>query len=168
MEVPLLSQDEFFRHLNLRSVHASSAKYYRQALKERLRASSQSQSLAPPKRPHKETALQTKSPILSPVKWLTPRTRKKMFGRPKIRSEKRVLDFDNNLKVIGCCSTTNHKLLASLLTNCHVLRHPGTKCFNFKLNELTETPEGPSLLRKLYSCSRDCQILSKDAFCYVK
>jgi hypothetical protein len=38
--LPLLSQDEFFRHLNLQSVHASSAKYhYRQALKERLRAS---------------------------------------------------------------------------------------------------------------------------------
>ena len=38
--LPLLSQDEFFRHLNLQSVHACSAKYhYRQALKERLRAS---------------------------------------------------------------------------------------------------------------------------------
>ena len=38
--LPLLSQDDFFRHLNLQSVHASSAKYhYRQALKERLRAS---------------------------------------------------------------------------------------------------------------------------------
>lgn len=38
--LPLLSQDEFFRHLNLQSVYASSAKYhYRQALKERLRAS---------------------------------------------------------------------------------------------------------------------------------
>ena len=50
MEVPLLSQDEFFRHLNLRSVHATSAKYhYRQALKERLRASSQLQSQSLPK-----------------------------------------------------------------------------------------------------------------------
>jgi hypothetical protein len=41
MEVPLLLQDEFFRHLNLRSVNASAAKFhYRHALKQRLRASS--------------------------------------------------------------------------------------------------------------------------------
>ena len=120
MEVPLLSQDEFFRHLNLRSVHASSAKYhYRQALKERLRASSQTQSLTPPKAPKIEP-IETKSPILSPVKWLTPKTRKKLFGRPKIRSEKRILDFDNNL-------IKSKGLLKSLLTNCHVLRHPGVR-----------------------------------------
>ena len=127
MEVPLMSQDEFFRHLNLRSVHATSAKYhYRQALKERLRASSQRLSLTPPKPP-------TKSPQVSPVKWLTPRTRKKMFGRPKIRAEKtrRLIDFDNNLQVIKEEQSNRHnnnqKLLASLITNCHVLRHPGIK-----------------------------------------
>eukprot|EP00094_Tigriopus_californicus_P011334 TCALIF_10940-PA protein Name:"Protein of unknown function" AED:0.07 eAED:0.07 QI:0/0.5/0.33/1/0/0/3/425/410 len=40
MEVPMLTQDEFFRHLELRSVHTISVKFhYRQALKERLRAS---------------------------------------------------------------------------------------------------------------------------------
>lgn len=40
LEVPLLTQDEFFRHLELRSVHTISVKFhYRQALKERLRAS---------------------------------------------------------------------------------------------------------------------------------
>ena len=122
MEVPLLSQDEFFRHLNLRSVHATSAKYhYRQALKERLRASSQTQSLTPPK-VAKIEAFETKSPILSPVKWLTPKTRKKLFGRPKIRSERRILDFDNNLIASG-----SEGLLKSLLSNCHVLRHPGVR-----------------------------------------
>jgi len=112
----LLSQDEFFRHLNLRSVHATSAKYhYRQALKERLRASSQSQSLTPPGSGNKKNIVkkeiipQTKSPVLTPVKWLTPRKRRKMFGRPKIRSEKRkILDFDNNkLNVIKEESNNN-------------------------------------------------------------
>ena len=125
MEVPLLSQDDFFRHLNLRSVHATSAKYhYRQALKERLRASSQTQSLSPPPS-SKAVPLETKSPILSPVKWLTPKTRKKLFGRPKIRSEgRRILDFDNNLiKTSG----SEEGLLKSLLSNCHVLRHPGVR-----------------------------------------
>ena len=125
MEVPLLSQDDFFRHLNLRSVHATSAKYhYRQALKERLRASSQSASLSPP--PSKKAKLETKSPILSPVKWLTPKTRKKLFGRPKIRSEgRRILDFDNNLIPSGKVEESG--LLKSLLSNCHVLRHPGVR-----------------------------------------
>lgn len=47
-----------------------------------------------------------------------------MFGRPKIRKEKRILDFDNNLIENG---TNNHKLLESLLKNCHVLRHPGIR-----------------------------------------
>ncbi len=131
MEIPLLSQDEFFRHLNLRSVHATSAKYhYRQALKERLRASSKNQSLAlTPKKEHAEVAsIEIKSPVLSPVKWLTPKTQTRMFGRPKIRKEKRVLDFDNNLKVIKE-ENENHdrKLLESLLSNCHVLRHPGIR-----------------------------------------
>ena len=121
----MLSQDDFFRHLNLRSVHATSAKYhYRQALKERLRASSQTQSLSPPPS-SKAVPLETKSPILSPVKWLTPKTRKKLFGRPKIRSEgRRILDFDNNLiKTSGSAEG----LLKSLLSNCHVLRHPGVR-----------------------------------------
>lgn len=47
-----------------------------------------------------------------------------MFGRPKIRKEKRILDFDNNLIENG---KNNHKLLESLLKNCHVLRHPGIR-----------------------------------------
>jgi len=138
MEVPLLSQDEFFRHLNLRSVHATSAKYhYRQALKERLRASSQLQSQSLPKIIKKQekdgNIPDTKSPLLSPVKWLSPKTCKKLFGRPKIRTERRVLDFDNNLKVIkeedpGVNAIgPNQKLLQSLLSNCHVLRHPGIR-----------------------------------------
>jgi len=134
MEVPLLSQDEFFRHLNLRSVHATSAKYhYRQALKERLRASSQTKSLTPPanKNVVKKEVIETKSPIVSPVKWLTPRKRQKIFGRPKIRKEhKKILDFDNNkLKVIRKESNnnSNQRLLESLLSNCHVLRHPGIR-----------------------------------------
>jgi len=138
MEVPLLSQDEFFRHLNLRSVHASSAKYhYRQALKERLRASSQLQSQSLPKiikKQEKDDNIpDTKSPLISPVKWLSPKTCKKLFGRPKIRTERRVLDFDNNLKVIkeedpGVNAIgPNQKLLQSLLSNCHVLRHPGIR-----------------------------------------
>lgn len=138
MEVPLLSQDEFFRHLNLRSVHATSAKYhYRQALKERLRASSQLQSQSLPKiikKQEKDDNIpDTKSPLLSPVKWLSPKTCKKLFGRPKIRTERRVLDFDNNLKVIkeedpGVNAIgPNQKLLQSLLSNCHVLRHPGIR-----------------------------------------
>jgi len=172
MEVPLLSQDEFFRHLNLRSVHATSAKYhYRQALKERLRASSQSQSLTPPRNQKnnvkKEIIPQTKSPVLSPVKWLTPTKRRKMFGRPKIRSEKRkILDFDNNkLKVIKeeSNNNSNQRLLESLLSNCHVLRHPGirkevesnvncgptSKNFDVK-DEFWEPPSSCIKIRKCY------------------
>lgn len=174
MEVPLLSQDEFFRHLNLRSVHATSAKYhYRQALKERLRASSQSQSLTPPGTGNKKNSVkkeiipQTKSPILSPVKWLTPRKRTKMFGRPKIRSEKRkILDFDNNkLNVIKeeSNNNSNQRLLESLLSNCHVLRHPGirkevesnvncrptSKKFDVK-DEFWEPPSSCIQIRKCY------------------
>ncbi len=39
MSVPLLTQDEFFRHLELQSVHSIKVRFtYRQALKERLRA----------------------------------------------------------------------------------------------------------------------------------
>merc|ERR1711993_134217 len=109
------SQDEFFRHLNLQSVHKTSAKYnYRQALKERLRASSQVQSrIVPAIQTKKE--VKTKSPKISPVKWLTPKTCKRLFGRPKIRAERRVLDFDNNLKIItiftlklSCFETSRH------------------------------------------------------------
>merc|ERR1712029_755327 len=75
MEVPLLSQDDFFRHLNLRSVHATSVKYhYRQALKERLRASSQVKSLTVNKSSsQQENNHPTKSPTVSPVKWLLQR-----------------------------------------------------------------------------------------------
>lgn len=174
MEVPLLSQDEFFRHLNLRSVHATSAKYhYRQALKERLRASSQSQSLTPPGSGNKKIIVkkeiipQIKSPVLTPVKWLTPRKRKKMFGRPKIRSEKRkILDFDNNkLNVIKeeSNNNSNQRLLESLLSNCHVLRHPGirkeveskvncgptSKNFDVK-DEFWEPPSSCIQIRKCY------------------
>ena len=166
MEVPLLSQDEFFRHLNLRSVHATSAKYhYRQALKERLRASSQVKSLTVNKSSSQQENNQpTKSPTVSPVKWLTPKTRKKMFGRPKIRTEKRILDFDNNIKVVK--GNDNQKLLQSLLSNCHVLRHPGIRAevqsnvycgrtkgsqssFNVK-DEFWEPPSSNILERKCY------------------
>ena len=97
---------------------------FRQALKERLRASSQSQSLTPPGSGNKKIIVkkeiipQIKSPVLTPVKWLTPRKRKKMFGRPKIRSEKRkILDFDNNkLNVIKeeSNNNSNQRLLGSL------------------------------------------------------
>jgi len=134
MEVPILSQDVFFRHLNLVSVHANSAKYqYRQTLKERLRARTQTKSLTPPstKNESKKEVIETKSPIVSPVKWLTPRKRRKMFGRPKIRAEHRkIIDFDNNkLKVIKeeSNNNSNQRLLESLLSNCHVLRHPGIR-----------------------------------------
>ena len=189
MEVPLLSQDEFFRHLNLRSVHATSAKYhYRQALKERLRASSQLQSQSLPKIIKKQekdgNIPDTKSPLLSPVKWLSPKTCKKLFGRPKIRTERRVLDFDNNLKVIkeedpGVNSIgPNQKLLQSLLSNCHVLRHPGIRdevqakihcgttknspSFNIK-DEFWEPPSTSILDQKCYwQPKQPCELIVDD------
>jgi len=189
MEVPLLSQDEFFRHLNLRSVHATSAKYhYRQCLKERLRASSQKQSLKPPGIENKknivkkESIQQTKSPILSPVKWLTPNKQRKMFGRPKIRSEKRkILDFDNNkLKVIKeeSNNNSNQRLLESLLSNCHVLRHPGirkevessikcgptSKNFDVK-DEFWEPPSSCIQVRKCYWQKQQNSEISNSSNC---
>lgn len=179
MEVPLLSQDEFFRHLNLRSVHATSAKYhYRQALKERLRASSQQfLSLTKDATSNEKikAEMMTKSPILSPVKWLTPKTRKKMFGQPKIRHEKRVLDFDNNLSVIKEEEHEhNHKLLRSLLTNCHVLRHPGIKkeveskiiiSTNDKFkDEFWEPPSSCIQIRKSYVTKKSPAAVNKKSF----
>lgn len=130
MDVPMLSQDEFFRHLNLRSVHATAAKYhYRQALKERLRASSQ--KLAP----NSNNDQETKSPVVTPVKWLSPNTCRRLFGRPHVRTEKRSLDFTKSLKseveeAIICGFSDNDEkksILEPLLNNCHVLRHPGIK-----------------------------------------
>merc|ERR1712173_256870 len=115
----------------------------------------------------KESIPQTKSPILSPVKWLTPNKQRKMFGRPKIRSEKRkILDFDNNkLNVIKeeSNNNSNQRLLESLLSNCHVLRHPGirkeveskvncgptTKNFDVK-DEFWEPPSSCIQIRKCY------------------
>ena len=96
---PLLSQDEFFRHLNLQSVHFDSGQggtggryMYRQALKERLRASSYAKTnyyktKANTKPASAAAATKTYSPQVSPCKWMTDSQRKKMFGRPKVRTE---------------------------------------------------------------------------------
>ena len=102
-----MSQDEFFRHLNLQSVHHNQAKYhYRQALKERLRASSKSRLKA-----EKSSEVIKKSPQLSPCKWLTDSECQKLFGKPQIRLE----------------NSKSEPTLQPLVQNCHVLSHPGIK-----------------------------------------
>jgi len=122
---PLLSQDEFFRHLNLQSVHQKRGKYhYRQALKERLRASSLAKS--PPSATKKPPlADNRKSPQVSPCKFLSEAQRRKLFGRPKIRQEKvaapgaAVVAKTNSAKPVS--------ILRPLIQDCHVLGHPGIK-----------------------------------------
>lgn len=127
---PLLSQDEFFRHLNLQSVHFDSGQggtggryMYRQALKERLRASSYAKTNYYKTKANTKTAsaaaaaTKTYSPQVSPCKWMTDSQRKKMFGRPKVRTE---LFKDDDKE-------TKKSLVGPLMDNCHVLRHPGIK-----------------------------------------
>ncbi len=189
MEVPLLTQDEFFRRLNLRSVHATEGKYhYRQALKERLRASSISASYlsktnaAAPSKKRPPPTTPIKSPAVTPVKWLTPKTCRKYFGRPKVRSEQRkVLDFDNNWKdnnekIVSKTNTiatttsisVNKNIVDSLLTNCHALRHPGIRSeFQEKLDNEKSLMASDTKLKDepLSNTSKSC---IQDRKCYVK
>ena len=108
-EPPLLSQDEFFRHLQLQSVHTKAKFTYRQALKERLRANPKKVLVNNNTKGHEEVkpeppstppprvmprAMAATTPHISP-KWLTPRSCRRIFGRPKLRREqKRAISFE--------------------------------------------------------------------------
>ena len=121
---PLLSQDEFFRSLDLQSVLASQSggkAFYRQALKERLRATSKANYYEN----HKKTD-RKQSPQVSPCKWLTESDRKRMFGRPRVRVE---LNLDSPSKLASNEDNSKEEnvtdqpsLLRPLIDNCHVLR----------------------------------------------
>ena len=105
VDPPLLSQDEFFRHLNLQSVHLFSEKgggggnggkyMYRRALKERLRANTKTNYNQ--NRPYKTYKSKGRSlihsPQVSPCKGLSDSQRRKIFGRPRVRVE---LKFEEN------------------------------------------------------------------------
>lgn len=154
-DVPLLSQDEFFRHLELQSVH--SVKFtYRQALKERLRATTKKSSLnLPPSRtsppPNKVRRTSTSGPssrhgdptASSSPKWLSPKSCRRLFSRPKIKRDK--IEHKRLLLVSAsrCDSIVSSSSLATpdrfpnatstlasssilgpLINNCHLYRHP--------------------------------------------
>ena len=152
VDVPMLSQDEFFRHLELQSVH--SVKFtYRQALKERLRATTKKNSLdLPPNTPTKPSPSRRpsmtsspsprQSPSISP-KWLSPQSCRRIFGRPKIKreklEEKRLLlvSMDRCDAAAGPSSSSSSSssspspfkvprtsILGPLINNCHLYRHP--------------------------------------------
>ena len=143
MEVPLLSQDEFFRHLNLQSVHAAAKFHYRHALKERLRASSialrkeRAEKLSPEK-------LTSVVESASPCHLLSPSSSNRLFGRPVIRKEIRALNFDDfqiSTNSDSVSTVQNEKsdflngikllrkpsILKPLIADSRVFRHPGIK-----------------------------------------
>jgi hypothetical protein len=146
MEVPLLSQDEFFRHLNLQSVHATAAKFhYRHALKERLRASSMAlRKERAEKLASEKAAAAAALELSSPCRLLSPLSSNKLFGRPLVRKEVRALTFDdfpvvgqNGIKLPGPpefllngfsrSSLKRPSILTPLYADSRVFRHPGIK-----------------------------------------
>jgi len=139
VDPPLLSQDEFFRHLNLQSVHLFSEKgggggnggkyMYRRALKERLRANTKTNYNQ--NRPYKTYKSKGRSlihsPQVSPCKGLSDSQRRKIFGRPRVRVELKFEENENDSEEVKACIRKYNGLIKPLLGNCHVLRHPGIK-----------------------------------------
>ena len=150
MDVPLLSQDEFFRHLNLQPVNAAAKFHYRHALKERLRASSiairkeRNERLAAndikasPHQQHSTTIVET----ASPCKLLSPASSNRIFGRPIIRKKIRALNFDD-------ISSAVPSVTSSMSTNGEVMP---TNKFEF-LKGITPTRK-TSILTPLFADSR--------------
>ena len=150
MDVPLLSQDEFFRHLNLQSVHAAAKFHYRHALKERLRASSIALRKERAERLANEKSASIIFETASPCKLMSPKSSNRLFGRPVIRKEVRVLGFDEyqptSTTTVSLLSTNGEALtpnkfeffngvspskkpsiLTPLFVDSRVFRHPGIK-----------------------------------------
>ena len=76
------------------------------------------------------------SPTFSPYKWLSPHTCRRLFGRPRVKAEKLVLNYrfesSTNFieekavfkKKIMSSPNKNFSILQPLMQNYHVLRHP--------------------------------------------
>lgn len=161
MDVPLLSQDEFFRHLNLQPVHAAAKFHYRHALKERLRASSIALRKERNERLANDLKTSPQQPTTivetaSPCKLLSPASSNRIFGRPIIRKKVRALNFDEVSSALpsvtssisangdvtattkfeflkGITPSRKPSILTPLFTDSRVFRHPGIK------RELEET-----------------------------
>jgi hypothetical protein len=135
MEVPMLSQDEFFRHLNLQSVHAAAKFHYRHALKERLRASSIALRKDRTDKLSNNEKLTSVLETASPCRLLSPTSSNRLFGRPVIRREARALNFDdypitNDAKpkfFSGISPIRKPSILTPLIADSRVFRHPGIK-----------------------------------------
>ena len=165
VDPPLLSQDEFFRHLNLQSVHLFSEKgggggnggkyMYRRALKERLRANTKTNYNQ--NRPYKTYKSKGRSlihsPQVSPCKGLSDSQRRKIFGRPRVRVELKFEENENDSEEVKACIRKYNGLIKPLLGNCHVLRHPGIKR---ELEARTEAKQVNLSLLFVCICSSIC------------
>ena len=169
VDPPLLSQDEFFRHLNLQSVHLFSEKgggggnggkyMYRRALKERLRANTKTNYSQ--NRPYKTYKSKGRSlvhsPQVSPCKGLSDSQRRKIFGRPRVRVELKFEENENDSEEVKACIRKYNGLIKPLLGNCHVLRHPGIKR---ELEARTEAKQVNLTLLFVCICSVCCKSLA--------
>ncbi len=134
MAVPLLSQDEFCRHLELQSVHV--VKFaYRQALKERLRATTRNQEGGVGSSPSKikSRASSTVSSSSSPSKWLSPKSSKRIFNSASASSSKSQrressasLSSDSEAVAVseGVNVNSTRAILETMVNNCNLYMHP--------------------------------------------
>lgn len=87
-----LSQAEFFRHLELQSVHTvRRMTFYRQALKERLRNTTKQDSLSLPKAKAESTPAVTKAKVTS----TNNNNVRRICAKPKVRKEKSSRKLEN-------------------------------------------------------------------------